>query len=366
MSNNRFYVYGLIDPRDDQIFYIGKGTGKRYSSHLKKNRLDFNSGKIDRIKEIQENGLEVKIEILFPNLDENTAYELEKVLIYKLGREVFSEGILTNLVPGGNWKSGDPIFYDKNFNSNFDINRLGLFGGNKFLEIKKISNFDYLNTGGDQNIYRYNNDGSFNKQLTLNELFKEGVREVQLRLLNYLRLEKLPIIANGIYSKFLKNELYISEEIPFSRFDILDSNLHKEFDLKNRTENSFKLSSYQEDVLRIEISKENNLVDYQSYFNNGNKKAFNRTKNGKPFDKALEWFENGNLSIKEELLNGYSEYIRTTYYESGEKYIRIRRGNGKKEYDRWFKNGQKEVEFKNNSYFHYDENGKLTKTISPQ
>lgn len=33
--NNIFYVYGLIDPRDDKIFYIGKGKNNRKDSHLK-------------------------------------------------------------------------------------------------------------------------------------------------------------------------------------------------------------------------------------------------------------------------------------------------------------------------------------------
>ena len=30
---NEYYVYGLIDPRNDSIFYVGKGKGKRYLDH---------------------------------------------------------------------------------------------------------------------------------------------------------------------------------------------------------------------------------------------------------------------------------------------------------------------------------------------
>lgn len=39
---NGFYVYALIDPRNNQVFYIGKGTGNRVFSH------EIESGKSPR------------------------------------------------------------------------------------------------------------------------------------------------------------------------------------------------------------------------------------------------------------------------------------------------------------------------------
>lgn len=364
MRNTRYYVYALIDPRDDQIFYIGKGTGKRYSSHLKNNKWDFNSGKINQIQEIQNCGLEVKIKILFPNLDEDTAYDLEKVLIYKLGRRVFSEGILTNLNPGGKWQSGDKVFYDNSYKPVFNTNRLGLFGAEDFLQIEKVSTLDYLNTNKEkQVIYRYDWEGNFKKELTLNELFNEGVKEVEANILKYLRIENLPIYARGIHAKTFYKNIYFSKEIPISDYDIIDQDFHKEFDSKMITEENFSIRSYKDDVLRLELTKNSSTIDYQSYYPTGIKKSFKRLRDGRPYEKAFEWFENGNLSVNEELIDGYSEYIRTTYYSSGEKDIRIYQSDQKKEYDRWYKSGQKEIELIDNTYIHYDENGKLLKKI---
>ena len=74
---------------------------------MKFNKWDFNITKLNKIKEIHSYGYEIKIEILFPNIDEETAFELEKILIYKLGRSILSEGILTNMVPGGIWKKNE-------------------------------------------------------------------------------------------------------------------------------------------------------------------------------------------------------------------------------------------------------------------
>lgn len=92
-----YYVYALIDPRNDQPFYIGKGTGKRASTHLynrtKKDRNLFKENKIDKIR---SEGLEPYVRIIEDNLDEQTAYDKEKQYIQLYGRKE-DGGILTNL-----------------------------------------------------------------------------------------------------------------------------------------------------------------------------------------------------------------------------------------------------------------------------
>lgn len=58
-----FYVYHLIDPRDGEPFYVGKGKRDRIEAHEKEARLDpehwDNPAKCNRIREIWAAGLQV-------------------------------------------------------------------------------------------------------------------------------------------------------------------------------------------------------------------------------------------------------------------------------------------------------------------
>jgi hypothetical protein len=77
-----YYVYFLQNPRDSRIFYLGKGVRNRIFDHL--NGIvdkSARSEKIDTIRDIRENDLEVGHYIVRHGLNEETAFELEAALI---------------------------------------------------------------------------------------------------------------------------------------------------------------------------------------------------------------------------------------------------------------------------------------------
>lgn len=88
-----YYVYLYINPLNGQVFYVGKGIGKRCLAHLDDHS---ENKKVQIIHEIQLAGLQPKIEILVHGLqDEETALKIEAAVIDLLGK---SE--LTNQVRG--------------------------------------------------------------------------------------------------------------------------------------------------------------------------------------------------------------------------------------------------------------------------
>ena len=89
----QYYVYRLIDPRNGQTFYVGKGKGNRLYAHINdalKNYAgetymdtdeDEVSAKIKQIREIKNAGLEVIHVIQRYGLTEKEAFEVEAALI---------------------------------------------------------------------------------------------------------------------------------------------------------------------------------------------------------------------------------------------------------------------------------------------
>jgi hypothetical protein len=87
-----WYVYLYVDPRDERVFYVGKGRGSRCLHHL---TARGSSSKARAIRAIRRAGQELRVDILAHALpDEATAHRLEAAVIDLLRQE------LTNIVRG--------------------------------------------------------------------------------------------------------------------------------------------------------------------------------------------------------------------------------------------------------------------------
>lgn len=93
-----YYVYLLIDPETDTIFYVGKGTENRIFAHLNSALTSPQaSDKLEKIRSIQARGFQVQHVILRHGLTEKEAFEVEASLIDYIGIKD-----LTNVVQGHN------------------------------------------------------------------------------------------------------------------------------------------------------------------------------------------------------------------------------------------------------------------------
>lgn len=82
----RYYVYDLIDPRDGQTFYVGKGCGNRLFAHERSAMRGDRSAKSERIRSIKDDGLQVLAVVVKRFDNEAEAYAFEARRISELGR----------------------------------------------------------------------------------------------------------------------------------------------------------------------------------------------------------------------------------------------------------------------------------------
>jgi hypothetical protein len=78
------YVYRLIDPRNGETFYVGKGQGNRVFAHIREEKGlegDELDNKLKRIRDIRTSGFEVAHVIHRHGMDDEAAGQVESALI---------------------------------------------------------------------------------------------------------------------------------------------------------------------------------------------------------------------------------------------------------------------------------------------
>ncbi|WP_252639363.1 LEM-3-like GIY-YIG domain-containing protein [Dysgonomonas mossii] len=103
-----YYVYLLINPLDNKIFYVGKGKGNRVFDHAKAISSDWISDKLDIIRSITDKGEKVRYYILRHGMTEKESYLVESAFIDFLTFSDFSfVANISNIVAGHNqWDKG--------------------------------------------------------------------------------------------------------------------------------------------------------------------------------------------------------------------------------------------------------------------
>ena len=103
MAEGRFYVYYLINPLTDRVFYVGKGTGARCKQHLTDKKEYCHNKRLNGyIRNLMEGGHTPVIKKVLENVTEDVAYEYEAQQILEFGRVGLDEGgILLNILIDG-------------------------------------------------------------------------------------------------------------------------------------------------------------------------------------------------------------------------------------------------------------------------
>ena len=88
---NKFYIYFHINPLKNEVFYVGKGEGKRIYQKQNRNKYWINTS----------NKYGYIVDIIESDLTEEQAFEREVFYIKKIGRRDLGLGTLVNMTDGG-------------------------------------------------------------------------------------------------------------------------------------------------------------------------------------------------------------------------------------------------------------------------
>ncbi len=115
------YVYALVDPHTEEIFYVGKGsTPGRPFSHLERKDIDTDKDLQNRISSIRSQGFEPVVDIIRYGLDKDVAHEVESAVIDAVGLKNLTNSIRGHQVERGRVHadtldqqlSGEPLYVE--------------------------------------------------------------------------------------------------------------------------------------------------------------------------------------------------------------------------------------------------------------
>jgi hypothetical protein len=291
--DHNYYVYALIDPRDNEMFYVGKGKENRYKHHLKTTLKANKTKKHHRIDEINDDGYKVKIVKLIDYLSEVDAFKIEEIIIYNIGRKIFKEGSLLNLIRGGNIGRESNLLYYEKLDTSVLQNNLIHFN-KKFLNCAvKSSNIKFLSEISIKLIYEYDFEGNFIKEFSIEEFLSD---QLYCYSFNLLIERNCPLMFyNRIFSseKLFNFHKYkydnpINYFLPYDKKFIkkLEDGLDSaaKFNFNYKFYEGFKVSVKNEDYTIIEIFENDKKLHEEAIF--GSK--FVHTKNRKKYKEPLE------------------------------------------------------------------------------
>lgn len=108
IDDSFYVVYGLVDPRTEEPFYIGRGNQDRPKQSAKRTN-SLRKGKNQVITELYSIGLEPKIKILEKGITREDSYSKEEFYIKLIGRKDLGLGPLLNKSDGGRSDRGKII-----------------------------------------------------------------------------------------------------------------------------------------------------------------------------------------------------------------------------------------------------------------
>lgn len=150
------YVYALVDPRDNHIFYVGKGSGNRVYQHAQAAIADDSQNlKLSTIREILNLGMAAKYYIIRHNMTEDEAYLVESAIIDLLTYPAFNkENLLTNIAVGHHqWDEG--IKSDEEINTLYDCAKIEPNPDDRLLLVSLNQSYNQSKATG---VYRRAND----------------------------------------------------------------------------------------------------------------------------------------------------------------------------------------------------------------